>query len=645
MRFYLVAPTIRAHTKGLFTYASPDKIALGTVVLIEIGKRQSVGVVIEQTSKPKFATKQIVRILQKTPLPPSLLHLARWLEEYYMSPIASVWQTILPRGLQKKRRSHTINDLPKSTRRKITFKLNNDQKKAIQQIEKNQKTTSLLQGITGSGKTAVYIELAKKVVLRDKKSAIVLVPEIALTSQLVDEFQQHFSSVLLTHSGMTEAQRDIIWQQALRADSPQLVIGPRSALFLPLPSIGLIVIDEAHEPSFKQEQSPRYSALRAARILADAHEAKLVLGSATPSVTDRFLAEQTSDIIRLDSPAKKIGTVQTKLIDSRKRSNFTRHRFLSNQLIDEITETLANKQQVLLFHNRRGSASVTLCENCGWSAVCPRCYVPFVLHADLHQLVCHVCGTKQSVPTTCPDCHHTDIIHKGIGTKSIAEAVAKIFPSAKVARFDGDSLSHETLDKMYQQVYKGHVDIIVGTQVVAKGLDLPNLATVGVIQADGGLILPDFAAEERVFQLLVQVIGRVGRDEKLSTIIVQTYQPENPAIGFAIAKNYDKFYSYAIAKRRHDNFPPYVYLLKLTCTYKTEAGAAKAAGELKNQLQKSAPKSVTVLGPSPAFYERVRDSYRWQIIAKSPHREDLIKLLDQVPPVKWQAELDPVSLL
>lgn len=612
--------------------------------MVEIGKRESVGVVIKKVSSPYFKTKDIIKLIEERPLPPQLLHLASWLQQYYASSVSGVWQTIMPRGLQKKRRASSVNS-PEFSRKKTDIKLNTDQKKALESILKNPKATSLLQGITGSGKTAIYIELAKKAIQKDKKSAIILVPEIALTSQLVGEFQQHFPDILLTHSGMTEAERHIVWQQALNADKPQLVIGPRSALFLPVRDIGLIVIDEAHEASFKQEQAPRYLASRAARILANEHDATLVLGSATPSVSDRFMAETAGNLVRLDSTAKTIGSVETELIDNRKRGNFTKHQFISNRLIEVIEETLNKKQQILLFHNRRGSASTTLCENCGWSAICGRCFVPMVLHADIHKLVCHVCGIREDIPKTCPDCGRTGVIHKGIGTKSIAEAVTKLFPNANIARFDGDSAAHETLDKMYQDIYSGKVDIIVGTQVVAKGLDLPSLAVVGVVQADGGLILPDFAAEERVFQLLLQVMGRVGRDEKLSKIVVQTYQPESEAIQSALKRDYDEFYRYTIAKRKRDGFPPFTYLLKLTCVYKTESGAVKAARDLMKVLKKTAPQTVRILGPSPAFYERAHGTYRWQILVKSSQRAELLKLIELVPDARWQVELDPISLL
>lgn len=645
MKYYLIAPTIRAHQSGYFTYHHDDTLAKGTVVQVEIGAKKALGVVIEPVAKPAFTTKPILQTIENTVVPHPLIDLARWLEDYYQAPTSSVWQTILPRGLDKTRRPHK-DSTPHATRKKTTFSLNAEQTQAVKKIRASPATTTLLQGITGSGKTAVYIELAKKTIREDKKSVIIIVPEIALSSQFVAEFSHDFPDILLTHSKLTEAQRHIQWQRALEPDRPHLIIGPRSALFMPVNNLGLVIIDEAHEPSLKQEQAPRYLAARAASVLATLHHAKLVLGSATPNVIDRYVAEKSGAlVVNLTKSARKIGKVSLQLIDSRKKQNFSRHRFLSNALLDEIDKTLAGKQQVLLFHNRRGSAPISLCEHCGWSATCPRCYVPLVLHNDHYQLMCHVCGFKQTVPHSCPDCHRPGLVHKGIGTKLIVEELTKLFPHARIARFDADNVEADSLQQQYQNVYEGRVDIIVGTQIVAKGLDLPKLATVGVIQADNGLSLPDFYSEERVFQLLYQVMGRVGRDEKLSTIIVQTYQPDRLPIQAALAKDYEQFYDYALAKRKHDRFPPFVYLLKLTCVYGSEATAAKAARDLKAKLSKLNLPHVQILGPTPAFYERVGNTYRWQLVIKSPARGKLIEILKHVPPAKWQTELDPISLL
>jgi primosomal protein N' (replication factor Y) len=523
---------------------------------------------------------------------------------------------------------------------------NKEQQQAIDTIESSPSGTFLLQGITGSGKTEVYIELAKRAVA-EGKSVIMLVPEIALTSQIVAEFSHHFKDVLIMHSTMSEAERHLTWKEALDSTTPRIVIGARSALFTPLPNIGAIIVDEAHEPSYKQEQSPRYSALRAATILGRLHGASVILGSATPSISDRYLAEQSGrPILTLTKSAREhtLSPVVT-LVDMTKRANFNGHRFLSKPLLLQLTETLAEGKQALIFHNRRGSASTTLCENCGWTAECPRCYIPLTLHADHHHLRCHICNFQQNVPTSCQVCNHVDIIHKGFGTKLIETELQKLFPKASIARFDADNDNKETVNARYADLYSGAIDIAVGTQVIAKGLDLPELRTVGVIQADSGLALPDYSASERAFQLLAQVVGRVGRNEHTTQVIVQTYQPSHPSVKFGLNQDYESFYTYALNERKKGLFPPFTHLLQLTCIYKSEAAAVRAAKTVASDLKKSIHPDITILGPTPAFYERQRDTYRWQLTLKSPKREHLINALAFVPPTHWQSELDPTSLL
>ena len=272
--------------------------------------------------------------------------------------------------------------------------------------------------------------------------------------------------------------------------------------------------------------------------------------------------------------------------------------------------------------------------------------MPLVLHADSFSLVCHICGHTEKVPISCPVCHGADIIHKGIGTKLIESELRRLFPTASIARFDGDTAATDTVDKRYKELYDGDIDIAIGTQVIAKGLDLPKLHTVGVIQADSGLSLPDYAAHERTFQLLAQVIGRVGRDQHDTTVIIQTYQPDDPVIRYGLHQNYADFYTYTLAERKKAGFPPFRYLLQLTNSYKTEAAAVRNAKELAAELRRALPREATVLGPTPSFYERQRDSWRWQLIVKSPSREVLVKALAQTPANgHWHGELDPVSLL
>ena len=647
MEYYEVAPTqiVRSGSDS-FTYSYSGQLSVGQIVRISVGKKLLNGVVLERVSRPKYDVKQIETVIEPTPLPDAHMQLARWIADYYTTPLASVLQTVLPSGIHKNRREKSIKQSVNS-RKRTNYVLNQDQQSAVETIEQSSPGTVLLHGITGSGKTAVYIELARRT-LSAGKSVIILVPEIALTSQLVSEFSHHFGDIILTHSKQTEAERHSAWRRALDSTEPRVAIGPRSALFMPLRSIGLIVIDEAHEPSYKQEQSPRYHALRAAHYLAAQSNARVVLGSATPSVVDYYLAESTErPIVPLTKPAVPLAyTPQVRLVDMTKRTHFKRHRFFSDDALTQIENDVAAGKQVLVFHNRRGSAPTTLCENCGWQAGCPKCFVPLTLHADSHDLRCHICNFSSNVPTSCPECGNASIIHKGIGTKLIESELRRLFPKLTIARFDGDAAADQTVEARYRELYDGSIDIIIGTQVIAKGLDLPKLHTVVVVQADAGLSLPDYTSAERTFQLLAQVVGRVGRTAAETNVIVQSYQPTHPAITLGLAQNYADFYELAIQQRRRSHFPPFTYLLKLQCSYKTEAAAIRNSKALAATLRAQLPSDIQLLGPTPAFYERAGGSYKWQIILKSPKRAYLMDAVSLIPAgSNWQYELDPISLL
>lgn len=647
MHYYEVSPNqiVRLDSES-FTYSSESKLEVGKIVKIEVGKKILNGIVIKQTSKPKYPTKSVTSIIDPIPLPYQLVELALWISKYYITPLPTVVQTILPRGVDKIRRCNQKMQIEIPKRDRTNIVLNKEQDKVIKAISSAKQGTFLLQGVTGSGKTEVYINIAKKSI-SSNKSVIIIVPEIALTSQLVAEFSNHFDNLLLTHSKMSESYRHNIWSTVLNSTTPKIVIGPRSALFTPLKDIGAIIIDEAHEPSLKQDQAPKYSALRVATVLGRMHKSIVIFGSATPSVTDRYLADKSNrPILRLDKTARSDNLAsEVKLIDMTLRNNFKNHRFLSDKLIEQITSTLSIDKQILIFHNRRGSTSTSLCEKCGWIAECPKCHLPLSLHADKHHLRCHLCGHVANVPTFCPDCKNASVIHKGIGTKLIESELRKLFPNANIARFDADNHTEDAIDKKYDDLYSGTIDIAIGTQIVAKGLDLPQLRTVGVIQADAGLLIPDFSSDERTFQLLSQVIGRVGRNQHQTQVIVQSYQPRHPSIVNGIAQDYESFYENCINDRKGRLFPPFTHLLKLTCSYKTEAVAIKNSKKIADELFAKINKNVKILGPTPAFYERQNNIYRWQLILKSPKREYLIDAIKLVPLKNWQFDLDPTSLL
>ncbi|MBR0479910.1 primosomal protein N', partial [Candidatus Saccharibacteria bacterium] len=430
----------------------------------------------------------------------------------------------------------------------------------------------------------------------------------------------------------------------LETERPRVIIGPRSALFAPVDNLGLIIIDEEHENTYYQENPPRYSAVRVASLMAKNLDIPLILGSATPTVEDFYLAETKGSLVRLEEKAKKEAVKpEVKIIDLKERDNFSKNRYFSTTLLNQMSENLKQGRQTLIFHNRRGSSTLTLCEECGEEILCPNCYLPLTLHADEFVLQCHTCGHSERVPTNCPKCGHTGVIHKGIGTKLIEAELLKLFPKAKIRRFDADNKKGEELAAVYDEVKTGEVEILIGTQTLAKGLDLPKLATVGVVQADAGLSLPDFAAEERTFQLLAQVIGRVGRGHlKDTNVFIQTFRPEHPVLTFAATEDYLGFYRYMISERQKGGFPPFRFLLRLELTLKTEALVLKKVREAARELARV--KGLSVSPPRPAFHERTNKGYTWEIIIRSRSRRMLLEAVSNLD-ANFKITLDPPSLL
>ena len=645
MKYYLIAPAKTFHSSdNLLTYSSETPLKIGQIVEIPLGRQSTIGIVVKNTTQPDFDTKSITKIIYEQPLPKKLVDALFWLSSYYRCPLSTVIQAALPRGITKNRRGK-LPEAPNIT--PIDNPLNSAQRAAIRAIEENPANTILLHGITGSGKTNIYIELCARTLAKNQ-SAILLVPEIALTSQLVRNFQQHFKNITLLHSNLTESLRHQLWEKILTDNQPQVIIGPRSALFAPVQDLGLIIIDEAHEPAYHQEQNPKYSASLLAGKLA-----KTVLGTATPLISDYYLCKSHNAIVEINQLAIESNKhTSISVIDLKDHSDFTKSRILSNQLIESIKASLANHTQSMLFHNRRGTAPMTICDKCGWQALCPNCFLPLVLHADAFQMRCHTCARNFPVPTACPECKNASIHHKGFGTKLIEDELHRLFPSAKIARFDMDTDDDLKLTKIYDEVYRGDYDIIVGTQMIAKGFDFPRLTTLGIVQADAGLSLPDFSSEERTFQLITQVIGRAKRGHQNSNIFIQSFQPDHPIISLASQSDYASFYNYLVQKRQQSKLPPYSFLLKLSVTYKTEAAIVKNIRTLYKKVIQTAKQlqipenRIVVSPPMPAFHERTSTGYTWQLVIKAKSRQNLLDIFDHLPKNNYlHYDFDPISLL
>ncbi len=633
----------RYHGSEPLTYASEQRLAAGSVVQVELQKEPVLGLVNGPTSQPRFKIKPVLRVFDLPPLPAHFLKLGSWLQQYYPAPLGIITQQFLPAGLSEKQlaASSTIGDNPSAAK---LPPLTEQQQQALQAM--SQRDTYLLHGITGSGKTRLYIELTVRTI-EGGKSAIILTPEISLTSQLASNFRQVFGErVIVLHSNQAPSERRQAWLACLRATEPIIVIGPRSALFSPVSKPGLIVLDEAHESAYKQEQAPQYQAGRIASYLTSLTHSTLVLGSATPAVSDYFLAEQKQKpIIKLTRLAQPDShpKAEIKFVDRKEHNLFNRSPYLSQALIQAIEGSLGRNEQSLLYLNRRGTARLVMCENCGWQATCPHCDVPLTYHGDHHQLRCHSCNYHTPAPSSCPSCGHASIIFKTAGTKAIVEDVQKLFPQARVARFDTDNLKAERFEQHYEAARDGQIDILVGTQMLAKGLDLPRLSTLGILLADTSLYLPDFSAQERTFQLISQVLGRIGRGHVAGRAIIQTYHPDHPVLKQAIEGDYHGFYEAELASRKQFLFPPFCYLLKLTVRRASLGAAESAAESLKNDIEQSGYK-VRVEGPAPSFYERFQNKYQWQLVVKAVDRSELLKIIADLP-ANWSYDIDPLDLL
>jgi primosomal protein N' (replication factor Y) len=554
--------------------------------------------------------------------------------------------------------------------------LNDDQRKALAHfeavIDSGEFGVTLLYGVTDSGKTELYMR-AIEAVLRKGAGAIVLLPEIALTAQTVQRFNERFKKIAVMHSGLTPAQRNVQWQK-IKSGQANVVIGARSAVFAPLPRLGLIVVDEEHEPSYKQDTAPRYNGRDVAIKRAQLADAHCILGSATPSLEtlSNCQSKKYFSLVRLPKRVMDLPMPQMKLIDLRQGQVTQKGiNLISEPLAERLQETLAKKEQVILLLNRRGYSNFVFCPSCKHTLHCRNCDVTLTFHKskvsrqermrtvtgkhiNYGYAVCHYCLAQTLVPEKCPLCGG-GFAMIGLGSQRLEEELAKKFPLARVSRIDSDSMVSRDYYRLLKDFGEGRIDILAGTQMLAKGLHFPNVTLVGIISADTSLYLPDFRANERTFQLISQVAGRAGRSVKKGMVFVQTFLPNQPAIQFAVGGNFDGFVKEELKHRKACNLPPFWRLAVIVMrdgNFDRLETACKQMRQRIDRIIEAEGLQASVRGPMPAVISRIQRFHRMQIIIQAPQAATVQQLFAGLraagpirPTVKVAIDIDPVNLL
>lgn len=637
--------------EGPFTYSIPDDLKdrarVGSCVEVSFGNKNTTGYIVGLSSKCKLNNiKPIVRLFDKFPLMDSqILELTKWISDYYYSSrgeaISAAVPGVLKKSLaQKKRRiSKTIEGaeiefIDGSSEHLLPTPEQRGALKSIKQcMDKKEHRVFLLHGVTGSGKTEVYLQSIAHA-LEAGRSSIVLVPEISLTPQTVARFKARFGDkIAVLHSRLLGSRRAHEWEK-ISSGRAQIVVGARSAIFAPVKNLGLVVVDEEHETSYKQEDVPRYNARDAAIKRAELSGAVVVLGSATPSL-ESFYAARTGRYTLIELPERIDSRLlpEAEIVDMREEL-IRRKKFpiLSQSLSTWIEKDIAEGKQVILFLNRRGFSTFISCRKCGYVVTCKRCSVSLTYHFHTKRLSCHHCNYKMDPPEICPKCNSSYIKYWGIGTEKVESEVHRLFPGATISRMDTDAThkcgSHE---KVLSRFKDGKIDILVGTQMIAKGLDFPKVTLVGVISADTALNLPDYRSGERTFNLLTQVAGRAGRGDLGGRVIIQTYTPGHYAIQAAKNHDYNTFYDKEISFRKDLNLPPFCHMASLNFRGRREENVLKVSESFRDKLAKEdKKKKIDILGPAPSLISRMKGMYRWSIFLKSGKSEDIVALLRKV---------------
>ncbi len=664
------------------------KIEVGKRVLVPFNNRELEGFILKIVDKVDYEIKDIIDVVDEHPiLNDELLELGNYIKKKTLCNLISAYQTMLPTALKAKKNtninkkylsyisfnvSKDVKLTPKQIELielignkkilksdiksksilkslieknilkeekieeyrlkndEITIKdkkveLTSDQTNVINEVLRNLKEfiPYLLHGVTGSGKTEVYMQIIEQV-LKEKKQIIVLVPEISLTPQLVNTFKSRFKdNIAILHSALSDGEKYDEWRKIERHEV-SIVIGARSAIFAPLTNIGLIVIDEEHSDSYKQENNPRYNTIEVAIWRAKYNKCPVIMGSATPSVESFVRAK--NGIYHLLELKNRINNnlPKTYLIDMRE-SIKNGYKLLSKPLIDAINKRLSNKEQIIILLNRRGYSTNVTCHDCGYTSTCPACDIPLVYHKSSNTMRCHYCGYGTKVVTICPNCKSKNIDFYGLGTQKLEEELNKMF-NARIVRMDVDTTSKKgSHSKIINEFMNYKYDILVGTQMIAKGLDFPNVTLVGVVNGDASLNMPDFRAGERTFQLLNQIAGRSGRAEKFGEVYIQVFNTEHYSITCAASNDYESYINQELAIRRRLNYPPYYNLLVIKISSKNEEDIQKESQKIVQYLRQKLESHNYILGPSPSNMPKMNNIYYYQIIVKYKNTSEIIE--------------------
>ena len=551
----------------------------------------------------------------------------------------AIIKTLEKNGLVKLQEQKVVRDplMRKNIKRTKNLDFTEEQqtayRKILNSIENNEFKEFLLYGVTGSGKTEIYLQLIEKIVEKGK-SAIMLVPEISLTPQMINRFIERFGKEIISvlHSKLSVGERHDSWEK-IESGEARIVIGARSAIFAPVNDLGIIIIDEEHDSSYKSEMPPRYNAKEVAREIAKNNNIPLLLGSATPDITTFYNAKCGNiELLKLTKRANNSNMPNIQIVDLRQELANGNKTMISIKLYKLIEENLKNKKQTILFLNRRGFSTFIMCRDCGYVAKCKNCNISLTYHKKEEKLKCHYCGYEEPVVKICPNCGSIKIKHFGTGTQKLELEINKIFPNASTIRMDIDTVtkknSHEEILRKFNQ---DKIDILIGTQMIVKGHHFPDVTLVGVVSADGSLNIDDYRASERTFDLLVQVAGRAGRENLQGNVIIQTYNPDNYSIQYSKKQNYEQFYDVEIKLRKQLRYPPFCDIIMFGISGEQENIVSKTANELYINLDKHIKEKnifANILKPLPAPIDKIKNRYRWRIIMKTNLNDNIIEIIN-----------------